>query len=302
MTQIVGAGRHRYAVDNDWAKLPPGIEMKAAAVTVDDQDRVFCFNRVADHPVLVFDRDGTFLESWGAGLFGQPHAIRFDPEGMLWLTDGHLMQFYRFTPDGRLLSTIGERGQRSDTGVPADDLSSTAWKRVTHAGGPFNIPTDIAFAPDGAMFMTDGYGNARVHKFDAQGRHVTSWGEPGTGPNQFNLPHGIWIDRHGRLLVADRENDRVQVFDQAGTLLDIWPTRLVGPAFFYVDAEDVVYIPEHNAGFVSVLTLGGETLARWGGPMHKSCHGIWGDSQGDIYVVQPGAWGRTRRVVKYRRL
>ena len=302
MTQIVGAGRHRYAVDNDWAKLPPGIEMKAAAVTVDDQDRVFCFNRVADHPVLVFDRDGTFLESWGAGLFGQPHAIRFDPEGMLWLTDGHLMQFYRFTPDGRLLSTIGERGQRSDTGVPADDLSSTAWKRVTHAGGPFNIPTDIAFAPDGAMFMTDGYGNARVHKFDAQGRHVTSWGEPGTGPNQFNLPHGIWIDRHGRLLVADRENDRVQVFDQAGTLLDIWPTRLVGPAFFYVDQEDVVYIPEHNAGFVSVLTLGGETLARWGGPMHKSCHGIWGDSQGDIYVVQPGAWGRTRRVVKYRRL
>ena len=75
MTQIVGAGRHRYAVDNDWAKLPPGIEMKAAAVTVDDQDRVFCFNRVADHPVLVFDRDGTFLDSWGAALFGQPHAI-----------------------------------------------------------------------------------------------------------------------------------------------------------------------------------------------------------------------------------
>jgi sugar lactone lactonase YvrE len=301
MTELVGSGRHRYAADYDWARLPPGIEMKAAAVAVDAEDRVFCFNRVAEHPVLVFDRDGGFLASWGAGLFAQPHAIRFDSEGMLWLTDGHLMQYFRFTPDGRLLRTIGEKGKRSDTGVPDDDLSSTAWKKVSHGGGPFNIPTDIAFAADGAMFMTDGYGNARVHRFDSDGTYRFSWGEPGSAPGQFNLPHGIWIDRRGRLLVADRENDRVQIFDQAGTLLGIWPTVLIGPAFFYVDAEDVVYIPEHNGGFVSILTLDGEPLARWGGPVHRSCHGIWGDSQGDVYVVMPGEWGRTRRVVKYRR-
>jgi len=301
MEAIVGQGRHTYKVHEDWARLPEGIEMKAAAVAVDKQDRVFCFNRVADHPVLMFDRDGNFLSSWGAGLFAQPHAIRFDEEGFLWLTDGHLMQFMKFTADGKLLQTIGVRGQRSDTGVPPDDLSSTAWKRVTHSGGPFNIPTDIAFAADGTMFMTDGYGNARVHKFSADGQHLMSWGDPGKGPGHFNLPHGIWVDRQGRLLVADRENDRVQVFDQQGELLTIWGTELIGPAFFYVDQEDIVYIPEHNGGMISILTLDGERLARWGGPIHKSCHGIWGDSRGDIYVVQPGEWGRSRRVVKYER-
>jgi sugar lactone lactonase YvrE len=250
---------------------------------------------------VVFDRDGNFITSWGAGQFIQPHAIRFDAQGNLWLTDGHAMQFMQFTPDGKLLRTIGVRGQRSDTGVPNDDLSSTAWKKVTHGGGPFNIPTDIALAPDGTMFMSDGYGNARVHKFTADGRCVASWGQPGTAPGQFNLPHGVWVDRRGRLLVADRENDRVQIFDQGGTFLGMWPTELIGPAFFYVDPDDIVYIPEHNGGMISILTLDGERLARWGGPIHKSCHGIWGDSRGDIYVVQPGEWGRVRRVVKYVR-
>jgi DNA-binding beta-propeller fold protein YncE len=301
MDKIVGSGRYTYTVLEDWAKPPPHIEMKAAAVAVDAQDRVYCFNRVADHPIVIFDRDGNFLSSWGAGQFVQPHAIRFDADGNLWLTDGHGMQFFKYSPDGQRLRTIGEKGYRSESGVPTDDLSSTAWKKVTHSAGPFNIPTDIAFAPDGSMFMTDGYGNARVHKFGPDGTYQFSWGQPGTAPGQFNLPHGVWVDRRGRLLVADRENDRVQVFDLGGTLQGIWPTELIGPAFFYVDAEDIVYIPEHNAGMVSVVTLDGERLARWGGPIHKSCHGVWGDSHGDIYIVQPGDWGRTRRVVKYQR-
>jgi len=104
------------------------------------------------------------------------------------------------------------------------------------------------------------------------------------------------------VLVADRENDRVQVFDQDGKLLQVWSTTLIGPAFFYVDADDIVYMPEHNGGLVSVLTLEGERLAQWGDPSFRSCHGIWGDSRGDLYVVRPGAWGRPRRVVKYVRL
>jgi DNA-binding beta-propeller fold protein YncE len=112
----------------------------------------------------------------------------------------------------------------------------------------------------------------------------------------------VWIDRRGRVLVADRENDRVQVFNQDGKLLTIWPTELIGPAFFYVDDDDAVYIPEHNGGMISILTLDGERLARWGdGPVNRSCHGIWVDSHGDLYVVQPGQWGRVRRVVKYER-
>ena len=301
MDPIVGSGRHTYNVNENWASVPDGIEFKPAAVAVDSQDRVFAFNRSADHPVVIFDRNGRFEGSWGAGLFKFPHAIRFDANDNVWLTDEYLGQFMLFSNDGKLLRTIGQVGYRSDTGVPPDQWGSIAWRSVTHAGGPFNLPTDIAVAPDGSMFMTDGYGNARVHKFSAEGKHLFSWGEPGIGPAQFRLPHGVWIDRRGRVLVADRENDRVQVFDQSGKLQTIWPTELIGPAFFYIDDEDVVYIPEHNAGMVSIVTLDGERLARWGAPIHKSVHGIWCDSRRDLYVVQPGEWGRNRRVVKYTR-
>jgi len=305
MEPIVGSGKYTYRVNEEWQRPPAGLDVRACAVSVDSQDRVYCFNRNPEHPILVFDRNGSFLSSWGAGLFTFPHAIRIVRENgqdVVWLCDEHHQTFQKFTTDGKLLQTIGEKGARSDTGVPADDFSSAAWKKVTHGGGPFNLPTDIAFAPDGSMFMTDGYGNARVHKFSPDAKYQFSWGEPGTAPGQFNLPHGVWIDRRGRVLVADRENDRVQIFDQNGKLLSLWSTELIGPAFFYVDDDDIVYIPEHNGGRISILTLDGERLARWGdGPVHRSCHGIWVDSHGDLYVVQPGEWGRVRRVVKYER-
>ena len=301
-TAIVGSGAYTYEVHDDWAKLPAGWEMPAAAVTVDSRDRVYCFNRTPDHPVVVFDRDGNYLSSWGAGFFAFPHTIRVDAVDNLWLVDRDHGQMFQFTLDGTLLRTIGTKGYRSDTGVDASEPRSTAYRKVTRGGGPFNLPTDIAVAPSGEMFVTDGYGNARVHKFAAEGRHLLSWGEPGTGPGQFNLPHGMWIDRHERVMVCDRENDRVQVFDQEGRFLHVWPTRLIGPAVFYVDAADIVYIPEHNGGLVSVLTLEGERLAQWGDPSFRSCHSIWGDSRGDLYIVRPGAWGRGRRVVKYVRV
>jgi DNA-binding beta-propeller fold protein YncE len=306
MEPIVGSGKYTYRVNEAWQRPPEGLEIRACAVSVDSQDRVYCFNRNPEHPVVIFDREGNFLSSWGAGLFTFPHAIRIVRENgkdVVWLCDEHHQTFQKFTTDGKLLQTIGEKGARSDTGVPTDDFSSQAWRKVTHGGGPFNLPTDIAFAADGSMFMTDGYGNARVHKFSRDAKYLFSWGEPGTAPGQFNLPHGVWIDRRGRVLVADRENDRVQVFDQDGELLAVWPTELIGPAFFYVDDDDVVYVPEHNGGRISILTLDGERLARWGdGPVHRSCHGIWVDSHGDLYVVQPGEWGRVRRVVKYERM
>ena len=293
-TTIVGSGKYTFEVHEDWAKLPEGLEMSAAGVTVDSRDRVYCFNRSAEHPVLVFDRDGNYLSSWGAGLFAFPHTIRVDASDNLWLVDRDHGQMFQFT--------IGTRGYRSDTGVDPSEPRSSAYRKVTRGGGPFNLPTDIAVAPSGEMFITDGYGNARVHKFAADGTHLRSWGEPGSGPGQFSLPHGVWIDRHGRVMVCDRENDRVQVFDQQGAFLHAWPTRLIGPAVFYVDAHDVVYIPEHNGGLVSVLTLEGERLAQWGDLSFRSCHGIWGDSRGDLYVVRPGGWGKGRRVVKHVRV
>jgi DNA-binding beta-propeller fold protein YncE len=243
-----------------------------------------------------------FVSAWGAGLFTFPHTIRADRDDNLWLVDRDHGQMMLFTREGKLLRTVGTRGARSDTGVAPDDFRSDAWTRVTRAAGPFNLPTDIDVAPSGEMFVTDGYGNARVHKFAADGTHLLSWGAPGAGPGQFNLPHSVWIARDGRVLVADRENDRVQVFDQSGKLLKIWPSKLIGPAVIYVDANEIVYIVEHNSGMVSVLTLEGERLAQWGDPAFKSCHGISGDTQGDIYVVRAGAWGRRRRVVKHVRV
>ncbi len=299
---VVGSGRHTFTVHEDWAKPPADCEMLAASVTVDAQDRVYCFNRGTEHPVIVFDRDGNYLSSWGRGLFAFPHTIRMARDGNLWLVDRDHAQMMLFTPEGKLVRTIGVKGFRSDTGVAPDDFRSTAFRDVTHGGDPFNLPTDIDVAPSGEMFMTDGYGNARVHKFSADGKHLMSWGEPGTAPRQFNLPHAVWIDRHGRLLVADRENDRVQLFDQSGKLLHIWPIKLIGPAVIYVDANDIVYIVEHNSGMLSVLTLEGERLAHWGDASFKSCHGIWGDSRGDLYVVRAGPWGRRRRIVKHVRV
>jgi DNA-binding beta-propeller fold protein YncE len=302
MDAIVGSGKYRYQVHENWQKAPAEMDVRACAVAVDSQDRVYCFSRNKDHPVVVFDADGNVLGSWGAGLFLQPHCIRIDASDTVWICDEFHQQFYTFTTEGKLLSTIGVKGYRSDTGVDNDDFGSSSWKNVKYGGDPFNLPTDIAQAPSGDLFMTDGYGNARVHKFSADGRHLMSWGEPGTAPGQFNLPHGVWIDSRGRVLVADRENDRVQVFDQTGRFLEVWPVELIGPAFFYVDRDDIVYIPEHNGGMISILTLDGERLARWGDMIHKSTHGIWGDSHGNIYAVQPGEWGRIRKVIKYQRL
>ncbi|PKB73719.1 MAG: hypothetical protein BZY75_00280 [SAR202 cluster bacterium Io17-Chloro-G7] len=297
----VGSGKYTYTLDENWAKLPEGWEMPAAAVAGDSQDRIYCFNRDPDHPIVIFDREGNYLSSWGAGLIAFAHAILLDPEDNVWLVDRNNHQVMKFTSDGTPLMTIGAKGFRSDTGVAPDDLSSTAFQSVTHGGDPFNMPAGIAFNPGGDIFIADGYANARVHKFNAQGQYIMSWGEPGTGPGEFNLPHGVWIDRQGRVLVADRENDRVQVFNQDGEHLNTWPTKLIGPALFCVDDDDVVYIPEHNGGLVSILTLEGERLAQWGSELHRSCHGIWVDSHKDLYVVMPGDWGRTRRVVKFHR-
>lgn len=299
--QIVGAGKHRYEVIEDWAKVPSHITLLAAAVTVDAQDRVYCFNRSKEHPVVIFDRDGNFLDAWGAGLFEFPHIIRADKDDNLWIVDRDLAQMMLFTKEGKLLRTIGKPRHRSDTGVSPTNFRSDAYLEVTHGGGPFNLPCDIDVASDGCLFVADGYGNARVHKFAPDGTLMFSWGEPGTEPGNFKLPHSVWIDRRGRVMIADRENDRVQIFDQNGKLLEIWPTKLIGPAILYVDKEDVVYIPEHNSGMISILDMQGNRLAQWGDPMYKSCHGIWGDTRGDVYVVRAGPWGRNRRVVKHVR-
>ena len=300
-TTTVGSGKYTYEMHTDWAKLPEGWAMPAAAVYGDSQDNIYCFNRDPDHPIIIFDREGNYLNSWGKGLFAFPHAIVIDPQDNIWLVERNNGQIMKFTRDGQLLQTIGEKGYRSDTGADNTDFSSNGWKDVTHGGDPFNLPAGFVINEAGEIFIADGYANARVHKFAADGTLIKSWGGPGSGPGEFNLPHGCWIDKNGRLLIADRENDRIQAFTQDGEYISSFPSKLIGPAVMFVDDEDTVYVAEHNGGLISILNLEGERLAQWGSMTHRSCHGVWVDSHKDLYVVEPYEGSQGRTVVKFVR-
>jgi DNA-binding beta-propeller fold protein YncE len=298
--------RHRcegfgYRADADWARLPEGWSwLEVAGVATDSHDRVFVFAR-GDHPILVFDRDGTFLASWGEGVFVRPHGITIGPDDAVYCSDDNDHTVRKFTPDGQLLLTLGTSGRPSDTGATSMD-----YRTIRRAGPPFHYPTNLALSPTGEMYVTDGYGNARVHRFAPDGRLVSSWGEPGSGPGQFHLPHGIAVDQ-GTVYVADRENSRVQLFSPEGRFLDQW-TDVARPCQVFVAAgliyvaelgfraghwPGTTYPPDGSGGRVSVFDQRGELRARWGGGDDPCApgdffapHGICVDSRGDVYVAE----------------
>ncbi len=300
---LVGNAEFQYEAVDPWAKLPAGWSfIEVVGVATDSRDRVFVFNR-GEHPLIVFDRDGTFLESWGEGVFVRPHGIHVGPDDSLYLTDDRDHSIRKFTTDGRLLLTLGTRGVGSDTGCTGSD-----YRTIRRGAGPFNQPTNLALAPDGSIYVTDGYGNARVHKFSADGRLVLSWGAPGDAPGEFNLPHGIAVDRASRVYVADRENSRVQIFDADGKFIAQW-RDVARPTEVFIDANDIVYVseigwrcglfpgmsaPADAAGSrMSVLTRDGVLLCRWGGGSAPcatgdffAAHDAWADSRGDLYVSE----------------
>ena len=200
MSAILGSGEHRYRVNADWARLPDGWEFRdVAAVAVDSKDQVYVFNR-GEHPMMVFDRDGHFLRSWGEGLFPRAHGTHFAPDGTLYLTDDGDHTVRQCTLDGKVLMTLGIPGQ------PSPYMSQEPFHRCTHT----------ALSPSGEIYVSDGYGNARIHKFSPDGKLLTSWGSPGSNPGEFNIPHNICCDADGWVYVADRESHRVQVFDGNG--------------------------------------------------------------------------------------
>ena len=274
-----------------WGALPEGMRfVEATSVAVDANDDVYVFNR-GKHPVIVFDRAGRFKRTWGEGVFRRAHGITIGPDGTLWLTDDLHHTIRQFTPEGKCLLTIGEPDTPS----------------MLQGGKPFNRPTHVAISPKtGDVFISDGYGNSRVHKYDPKGRHLLSWGEPGTDPGCFNLPHNIATDAAGLVYVADRENHRVQIFDANGRYLAQW-NNLHRPCGLAADARlgDIFFVgelPTHlavnkdvpNLGArVSILSLKGELLGRIGGRFagekpgeFVAPHGCAVDSHGDLYVAE----------------
>jgi DNA-binding beta-propeller fold protein YncE len=295
---VLGEGEFSYRVHQNWGRLPEGWSLnEVAAVAVDSQDQVYVFNRGA-HPMIVFDREGNFLRSWGEGLFRQAHGIHIAPDDTIYCTDNGDHTVRQMSPDGRVLKQIGVAGK------PKRFMS----------GVPFNQCTHTALSPAGDIYVSDGYGNACVHKFTPDGKLIKSWGEPGSGPGQFNLPHNIWCDAHGWVYVADRENHRIQVFDGEGRFETQWnnlhrPSGMCmtgGKCPLCYVGEIGPYLPVNrrypNLGpRISILDTSGTVLARIGrkedaaGPapgQFTSPHGIAVDSRGDIYVgeVAATAW------------
>ncbi len=232
----VGSGKYRYKPVPDWARLPAGWSfVEVVGIAVDSRDRAFVFCR-GEHPVIVFEPDGTFVRSWGEGTFVRPHGITIGPDDEVWCTDDQDHTVRKFCADGKLLLTLGKSGRCSETGIEGMD-----YRTIKNPGPPFNLPTNLAIAPSGELYVTDGYGNARVHKFSAEGKLLFSWGAPGDAPGQFNLPHGIAIDRTGRVYVADRENSRIQIFSPEGKFLQQW-TDTGRPMQISFDADDRAFV------------------------------------------------------------
>jgi DNA-binding beta-propeller fold protein YncE len=300
----------KYEVIEGWEKLPKGyVHRDVSGVTVAPNDRVYLITR-NDSRVIVYDRDGSFVSSWGDGvLTPRTHCIRFGPDGSVYTVDDGDHTIRKFTPDGKQLMILGTPGVASDTGYNPELVDHhSRLESITRGGPPFNRPTGVAITSNSEVYVSDGYGNARVHHFSADGRLIRSWGEPGIKPGQFNLPHDICITADGRLLVADRENDRIQIFSPDGDFLDQW-THVQRPTGLFIDREGLVYVSElwrrvgqrsfvhgvcekDEPGRVSVLDPKGKVLARWGGSDRCApgnfCapHGICADSHGDIYVAE----------------
>ena len=290
------SGAHAYEQDQGWGKLPGGYELgQVADVAVDPDDRVYLFNR-GSHQLIVLDREGGFVKAWGEH-FSNPHGIHIDAAGEVYLVDRDAHVLLKYNADERLLLTMGTRDRPSDTGYNPED------RVVKRAADPFNLPAGVVTNEGGEIFVADGYGNSRVHKYGPDGALIYSWGEPGSAnPVEFNLPHGVVLDNEGRLLVCDRENNRIQIFDQEGEFRAMW-TGLRQPADAVVGPDGTVFVAELQ-GRVSVLTSDGDVLARWGGEgsnapsLFGAPHGIAMDSRGDVYVAEVVQGGRIQKFVK----
>jgi DNA-binding beta-propeller fold protein YncE len=264
----------------DWSKLPKGWNFgECSGVAVDKQDNVWVFNR-GSHPVIQFDRNGNFLQAWPDVVIKSSHGISVDPEGNIWCVDvkGHVL--IKYNTEGRVLMVLGNR-----QGTPGDNESKSA----------FNEPTGIAFGSNGDLYISDGYINSRVVKFNRDGEYITHWGRKGTGDGEFNLVHDVCLDSQGRVYVADRTNQRVQIFDGNGKFLGKW-TDIGAPwGLVYSRQENCIYMADGLNNRVVKLNLEGQIQGILGGygkvpGKFDFVHNIALDSTGAIYVAEIKNW------------
>ena len=265
-----GSGNYQYEVVEGWGQIPQlGL---VSGVACDSEDNVYVFNRSPQPAVLVFEREGRFLTSWGENLFKNPHGIWVSPNDEIYTTDVGDHTVRKFSLSGELLMTLGT----VDAPGPP--------------GQPFNQPTRALLSQAGEIYVSDGYGQSRVHRLTADGEVIVSWGAPGMGPGEFNLPHDVTVDKNDRVYILDRANLRCQIFNSNGEYLTEWG-NLRSPNDLFIDQDDVIHIAEGGQR-MTIMTPEGEIIGQWGkkgaepGQFSDSPHGIWIDSHGDLYVSE----------------
>lgn len=259
---------------NDGSGAPDYRQADVTGVGVDTSGRVFVCAGTR-HPVLVFNESGQYLYSFGEGLLVEPHTVRIDPEGNVWITDFQVHQIFKFAPDGTLLQTFGVRNKRG--------------RDATH----FNGPTDVAFAPNGTIYISDGYGNSRIVRLSHDGTYLGDFGNWGKKNGLFRVPHSVAVDASGRVYVADRTNKRIQVFTGEGVFLSAWKLK-DKPNSLFISADQRLYVANWKTNSISVLDLTGRELQKWGrggrtpGRLNEP-HMLSVNQAGDVFVAEAGS-------------
>ena len=257
-------GDRRYAIHRKWAR-PEGQGFGFLSdLMVDGAGHVHVAQRGTEQPVLVFDRSGRQIGAWGEGTLAEPHYINAAADGGILVADRDAHQVLRFDQNGKVVQALGRRH----------------WPSLD---APFNHPTAAAQAPDGEIYVADGYGNSSVHRFAADGSLIRTWGGQGSGPGAFTTPHAVAVDSRGRVLVADRENNRIQLFDRDGNFVAEWGD-FYHPMQIWIDDRDLVFVTDQIPR-ISLLTLDGKLVGRCRGAINGA-HGLSGDAQGNLYLSE----------------
>ncbi len=274
-------GGGKWEVLPSWGQLPEGGNWGSPSQAATTPEGQIVILRRMVPSFAVFNPDGTLVKSWGDTPYKLAHGIRIDRDGFMWVTDNSDNIVQKFSADGRLLMTIGKKGMKGD------NTSQDA----------FDGPADVFVAANGDFFVADGYRNSRVVQFSKDGKFVKIiGGTKGSEPGQFNLPHAVVIDSKGRIIVADAENSRVQVFDQSGKFLEQWTDFIAKPrGAMYITPDDTIYISHVDAEAVSIVKNGKvvDVIRGVGGRPH----GLTLDREGNIYVTFPLSSG-VKKIVR----